>query len=110
MLREIAGWRFEQAVQRDCLAKSIIRDEPMLEIARRAPRNLKQLGEIRGVHSRELSQNGKQILSLIEKGLQVPESDYPVVPETNNYSTGRGVEELLAAYVQIRSQELKVGG
>ena len=108
VLRELAGWRLEQAVQRDCLAKSILRDEPMLEIARALPRDLKKLGEIRGVHSRELSQNGKHILSLIEKGLQVPESEYPVVPETNNYSTGRGVEELLAAYVQIRSQELKV--
>ena len=31
-----------------------------------------------------------------------------MVPGNNNYSTGRGVEELLAAYVQIRSQELKV--
>lgn len=108
VLREIAGWRLEQAVQRDCLAKSILRDEPMLEIARTLPKDLKQLGDIRGVHSRELSQSGKHILSLVAKGLQVPESEYPVIPESNNYSTGRGVEEFLAAYVQIRSQELKV--
>ncbi len=108
VLRELAGWREEQAMKRNCLAKSIIRDEPLLELARGLPASRKEMADIRGFHSREISTSGEEILQLIQKGLNVPEDQYPKVPETSHYSTGRGVEELLAAFVQIRSEEIKI--
>ncbi|NIQ02807.1 MAG: ribonuclease D [Nitrospinaceae bacterium] len=108
VLRELAGWRETQARQRDCLPKSIIRDEPLLEIARSAPSSRKAMAEIRGVNSREISTNGDILLEIIRKGLNTPPDRYPEVPESSHYSTGRGVEELLAAFVQIRSEELKI--
>ena len=36
------------------------------------------------------------------------EGDLPVLPESDGYSTMRGIEELLSAFVQIRSEELKI--
>ena len=108
VLGELAAWREEQAMKRDCLAKSIIRDEPLLEIARGLPASRKEMADIRGFHSREVSSSADEILQLIQKGLNVPEDQYPKIPETSHYSTGRGVEELLAAFVQIRSEEIKI--
>jgi len=108
VLREVAAWREEQAMQRNCLAKSIIRDEPLLEIARNLPQSRKEIADIRGVYSREISSNGDTIIDLIRKGMSISEDLYPTFPESSHYSTGRGVEELLAAFVQIRSEVLKI--
>jgi len=108
VLRELAAWREEQAMQRNCLAKFIVRDEPLLEIARNLPKSNKEIADIRGINSREISSNGDEIIALIKKGMSISEDLYPTVPESSHYSTGRGVEELLAAFVQIRSEVLKI--
>ena len=47
---ELTTWREQEAQARDCLAKSIIRDEPLLELARKAPTDIEGLGHIRGLH------------------------------------------------------------
>lgn len=108
VLCELAAWREKEAMRRDCLAKFIIRDEPLLEMARKTPKEVKALEMIRGIHGKEIKSNGKKILNAIERGLAMPEEDIPQVPESNSYSTRRGVEELLAAYVQVRSEDLKI--
>ncbi|MBI4385081.1 MAG: ribonuclease D [Nitrospinae bacterium] len=108
VLRELAAWREEEAMRRDCLAKSIVRDEPLLEIARQLPRDARTLTTFRGFNSKEAALSGEKILKAIQAGLAVPEDQIPVLPETEGYSTSPGVEGLLAAYVQIRSEELKI--
>ncbi len=108
VLQEIAAWREGEAVKRDCLAKAIIRDETLLEIARKAPKDEKGLSGIRGFYQKELSKSGTSILSAIGKAMEVPESELVELPESNGHATTRGVEELLSAYVQIRSEELKI--
>jgi ribonuclease D len=55
-----------------------------------------------------LAKSGASILSVIEKAMEILEEDFIVLPEHNGYTTVRGVEELLSAYVQIRSEELKI--
>jgi ribonuclease D len=108
VLQKIAAWREGEAVKRDCLAKAIIRDETLLEIARKAPRDVKTLSGIRGFYQKELNKSGASILFAIERAMEVPESDLVKLPESNGHATTRGVEELLSAYVQIRSEELKI--
>ena len=108
VMRELAAWREEEAIRRDCLPKAVVRDEPLLEIARSLPKNADALGNIRGFHRKEVSKSGQGILEAIENGLKVPEEEIPELPEYNGYSTRKGVEELLAAFVQIRAEELKI--
>ncbi len=105
---ELAAWREEEAVKRNCLPKAVVRDEPLLEIARTLPKKPDALSAIRGFHRKEVSKSGASIMQAIETGLAVPEQDIPELPEYDGYSTRKGVEELLAAYVQIRSEELKI--
>ncbi|MBI4389376.1 MAG: ribonuclease D [Nitrospinae bacterium] len=108
VLRELAAWREEEAMRRDCLAKAIVRDEPLLEIARQLPEDVKSLSAFRGFNSKEAAVSGERIFKAIRAGLAVPEDQIPVLPESEGYSTSPGVEGLLAAYVQIRSEELKI--
>ena len=69
VLQEIAAWREEEAVNRDCLAKAIIRDETLLEIARKIPRDVKALSRVRGFYQKELNKGGASILSAIERAM-----------------------------------------
>ena len=108
VLRELAAWRERVAINRDCLAKSIVRDETLLEIARKMPSDIKDLYSIRGFHQKEIGKSGKAIIESIKKGNAVPEDELPILPESDGHSTTRGIEELLSAFVQIRSEELKI--
>ena len=108
VLQKIAAWREGEAVNRDCLAKSIIRDDTLLEIARKIPRDIKTLSAIRGIYQKELNKGGVAILNAIELAMEIEEADLVELPKNNGHATTRGVEELIAAYVQIRSEELKI--
>jgi len=108
VLRELAAWRERVAVSRDCLAKAIVRDETLLEIARKMPTNVKDLSSLRGFHHKEVSKSGKAIIESVKRGNEVPEDKLPILPESDGHSTTRGIEELLSAFVQIRSEELKI--
>ena len=108
VLRELAAWREKVAVSRDCLAKSIVRDETLLEIARKMPTNIKDLSSLRGFHQKEIVKSGKAIIESVKRANQLPEDELPILPESDGHSTTRGIEELLSAFVQIRSEELKI--
>lgn len=107
-LRELAAWRENAAISRDCLAKSIVRDETLLEIARKMPANVKELSSVRGFRHKESGKSGKDIIESVRRGNETPEDELPKLPESDGYSTTRGIEELLSAFVQIRSEELKI--
>ena len=94
---ELAAWREEEAIRRDSLPKSVVRDEPLLEIARSLPKKPDDLANIRGFHRKEVSKSGTAILDAVIKGLAMPEDQIPELPAFDGYSTGNGVEELLAA-------------
>ncbi|MFQ5717712.1 MAG: ribonuclease D, partial [Nitrospinales bacterium] len=107
-LVELAAWREGEAIKRDCHPKSVVRDEPLFEVARILPEKPSILGTIRGFPQKEISRSGAQIIEAVRKGLAVPKDQMPVLPETARYSTRPGMEELLAAFVQSRSEELKI--
>jgi ribonuclease D len=80
----------------------------LLEIARLLPQDVKNLSAIRGMNPKEAAQNGEKIFALIKTGMDVPEDQIPVLQDGEGYTTKPGVEGLLAAYVQIRCEELKI--
>ncbi|QPJ65774.1 MAG: ribonuclease D [Candidatus Nitrohelix vancouverensis] len=108
VLRELAAWRELEARSRDCLAKSIIRDETLIELARSAPKTMEGLRSLRGFYQKEAARSGKVILETIERGLNVPDSECPRLPESDGYTAPRGLEEILAAGVQVRAEEMKI--
>ena len=55
----------------------ILRDEALVDIARRLPDNLAALGRIRGVEERMLAKAGEAILDAVGRGLAVPKDEWP---------------------------------
>lgn len=108
VLLELAAWREIEGIKRDSLPRFIIRDETLLALAQNVPKNLEDLVGIRGLHNRERASSGPSLLKAVEKGLKIPEEQIPPIPESKRTQTLLGVEELLAAYIQIRSEELKI--
>jgi ribonuclease D len=77
ILRELAIWRDREARQRDRPPGSVLHDELLVEISRKAPRTLDDLQRLRGFPTRELERSGTMLLALVEQGLAVPEDTRP---------------------------------
>ena len=105
---ELAQWREKEAQVRDCLAKNIVRDESLLELARKAPIGSEGLSRIRGLHKNEITRSKKNILAAIQRGLNLPLDQIPKLPEFEIYKAPPGIEEMLSALVQIRAEKLKI--
>jgi ribonuclease D len=78
-----------------------VRDEVLLELARRPPATLQDLKGTRGLHGAEVERKGEAILAAIQRGLAVPESEWPTV------STARGPEPDSSGQVDLLQAVLK---
>lgn len=77
ILQALAAWREEQALTKDLPRRWILKDDVLLEIARRSPGNERELEKVRGVDAGFVKKNGKTILDLIEKARQLPKDKWP---------------------------------
>jgi ribonuclease D len=66
--RELVEWREETAKRQDKPASSILPDAPLIEIARRRPKDVERLQQIRGLNEGVLRRRGKEILAAVERG------------------------------------------
>src|SRR5829696_1934140 len=68
LARELAAWRERTAAAEDRPVGSIVRDPTLVELAKRGPRDAKQLGQIRGAGPDVLRRRARDILAAIERG------------------------------------------
>ena len=66
--RELVEWREETARRQDKPASSVLPDAPLIEIARRRPKDVERLQQIRGLNEGVLRRRGKEILAAVERG------------------------------------------
>src|SRR5579884_473551 len=66
--RELAAWRERTAAEQDRPVGSVLADPALLELARRQPRDLRGLEQIRGIHPSGIRRRGRAILEAIERG------------------------------------------
>jgi ribonuclease D len=66
--RELVEWREEVARRQDKPVSSVLGDAPLVEIARRRPKDLERLRQIRGLHESTLRRRGHEILAAVERG------------------------------------------
>lgn len=79
LLRHLYLWREREAQRRDRPRRRILSDELLVEISRRAPKDLDSLSDIRGLDSRDVRRSGKEILEAVKIGVDTDRKDYPVV-------------------------------
>ena len=77
ILRELAAWRDQEAQRRDRPPGSVVRDEVLVELARKAPRTLADLSRLRGLPRQEAERSGPALLEAVARGLAVAEEDRP---------------------------------
>jgi ribonuclease D len=66
--RELVEWREDVARSQDKPVSSVLPDAPLIEIARRKPRDLERLQQIRGLNESVLRRRGRDILAAVERG------------------------------------------
>jgi ribonuclease D len=69
---ELLRWREEVAAEQDRPYAQILGDQPLVEIAKRRPDDLRALEEIRGVHPETLRRRGQAILAAVQRSEGAP--------------------------------------
>ena len=106
ILKEVTAWREREAQRRDLPRNRVLRDEALLDLAGIAPRTVEDLARIRGL-GRGLAEGagGKAILEAVARGLAVPDSEAPVLPQKPDLPDGLGpVIDLLKVVLKMKCE------
>jgi len=108
-LSKIAEWRELRAIEANRPRRWILKDEVMLEIARRAPRDTEALGKIRGLEEGTIRRHGNQLLDLIKEAREIPREEWPVLEKRQRLDeTQEVVVELLMAELRLSALEASI--
>lgn len=77
VLQALAAWREEQARERDLPRKWLLKDDVMVELCRRLPKNQDALAKVRGMEPGLVRREGKRLTSLINEASQLERSQWP---------------------------------
>ncbi|HTO57334.1 MAG TPA: HRDC domain-containing protein, partial [Pseudomonadales bacterium] len=108
ILRELAAWREEEARQRNKPRGSVLKDELLVELARRAPATATALRSVRALHSRELERSAGPLLAAVQRALDLPKSEWPEPPKHATASAPTGLVELLQAVLRNRAEHAHI--
>lgn len=74
-------WRANRAESLDRPIKHILRDDLLIDIAKRQPTTVDELYATRGMERKLNERRAEELISEVEIGRQVPESEAPVLPK-----------------------------
>lgn len=77
LLRAVAEWREQEAAARDIPARSLLRDEVVIELAQRPPRRLTDFRRVRGFPETEDISLGSPILEALNAARALAEDELP---------------------------------
>ena len=80
LLRELVPWRDSVAKEVDRATFRVMGNEVLLDIARKAPRTVKELSGLKGMPRGILDRGAHAILAAVERGLEVAEEHLPRFP------------------------------
>ncbi len=84
VLRELSNWRDLEASRRDRPIRRILRDDLLVELARRQPTTVTDVLSTRDMNRPEYRRIANDLIECIAAGLAVPESDLPSRPHSPN--------------------------
>ncbi len=70
--RELVVWREEAARQADKPVSTVLQDATLVEIAKRRPKSVERLTQIRGLHEGTLRRRGAEIIAAVARGREQP--------------------------------------
>ena len=108
VLRELARWREDAAARRDLPRGWVVKDQSLIEIARRSPSDVAALRSIRGLSAKEAERSGKHILEAVRRGREAPPIDIPRGPGRPAQIRARATAGLADALLRARCEEAGV--
>ncbi len=107
VLQSLAAWREEQARRADKPRRWIIKDDPLLEMARRRPRDTEQLSRIRGLEAGTLKRHGETLVGLIVASTARPRSERPreKAPPPRLTPNQEAIADLLGCALRLLADE-----
>lgn len=109
ILRELAAWREDQAARTDTPSRVLLPDEVMTQLARRQPRHVKELREVRQLFERTIHECGQDILSAIRRGQEVTQLEELEVALVQHEQAGwPALVSFLSALASLRAQGLEI--
>ena len=103
--RELAAWRERTAAAEDRPVGSVLRDPTLVELAKRGPRDARQLGQIRGAGPDVLRRRARDILAAIERGRHAEPIRLDEGERYSNDAVDGPTIALAEALVRARAQE-----
>jgi ribonuclease D len=80
VLRELADWRETTAQRRNIPRSRVLKDEMLVELARRQPKLPDDMRALRRMHPREIERSGEEICEAVRVALELPEDEWPKLP------------------------------
>jgi ribonuclease D len=102
LLRELVPWRDGVARELDRATFRVMGNEVLLEIARTAPRDAKQLSGLKGMPRGILERGGAAILSAVARGLEVAEEHLPKFPRAAKWEREEDFEAKVTKLKAVR--------
>lgn len=104
VLRELAAWREESAIHRNIPRNWVVRDDALAEIALHHPKEREALARVRGLKPQVAKGgDGQAILDAVARALELPEDEWPSVPESRARISGHeSLVALLQALLRLR--------
>jgi ribonuclease D len=106
-LRELVQWRDSIAAELDRATFRVAGNEVLLEAARRAPRTIPELLEIKGVPRALAERRGRELLDAIKRGDAVREADLPKFPRGQRWERDADFEENVSRLKRVRDDVAK---
>jgi ribonuclease D len=104
--KRLAAWRERTASTEDRPLGQVLQDPPLLELAKRHPKNLDALRQIRGVHPSFIKRRGADLLEAIGAGL----ADPPIPREARRGHSDASDSPLIAlAEALLRARAMEAG-
>ncbi|PYO46336.1 MAG: 3'-5' exonuclease [Gemmatimonadetes bacterium] len=102
VLREVANWRDTVAAQLDRATFRVMGNEVLLDLARRQPRSVSELGAIKGMPKGMLERAGHDIVAAIRRGMEAPEAELPKFPRGQRWNKDRDFDDRVGRLKAVR--------
>jgi ribonuclease D len=109
VLRELAIWREQEAQRHNRPRGRILRDEILLEIARRSPTTIDRLRGLRGLQSSQVEKYAEALVAAVERGLKILDRDLPHAEKRPRIDPeSAGLADLLGTALKVRAVEASI--
>jgi len=103
VLRELVPWREAIAAELDRATFRVISNEALLALSETPPRSAAELEKVGGISPRLVMERGASLLTVVQRGLAVPEKDLPRFPRAERHAADPAFDQAVERLKAVRN-------